>query len=257
LRGLFLYAIILIMNNIWLTKDRSETDKNRIPDRVMANGTLVKNPALGINIYKNVLDLDQCKKIIDTLESNLSGPGGYSWEGARVTEGQEAILDARNCLDFKIGHKNLGPENEYNKDLYKVHEDSFKAIYPHVEDYGQYWGVVMRYYEVFNYVKYEGTGKHFAVHADHGPAYVTTVSAVAYLNNNYDGGELIFPRFNLSIKPEPGDLVVFPSTFIYEHSSEPIISGDKYSIVVMTDYNNRGGAKYFDYTKEDTSKLIY
>jgi hypothetical protein len=25
----------------------------------------------------------------------------------------------------------------------------------------------------------------------------------------------------------------------------------------MTDYNDRGGAKYFDYTKADTSKLIY
>lgn len=245
------------MRNNWLTKDRSETDTNRMPDRVLPSGIIVKNPALGINIYKNILTKDQCLDIIGTLENKLSGNSGYSWEGARVTEGDEAILDARNCVDFKIGHKNLGPESDYNKDLYRIHKTSFDAIYPHVEDYGQYWGVVMRYYEVFNYVKYEGNGKHFAVHADHGPAYVTTVSAVAYLNEDYSGGELIFPRFNLTIKPEPGDLVVFPSTFIYEHSSEPIVDGNKYSIVVMTDYNDRGGAKYFDYTKSDTSKLIY
>jgi hypothetical protein len=244
-------------SNPWLTKDRSETASNRLPDRVMDNGTVVQNPALGVNIYKNILTNEQCKDIINTLEKNLSYNGEHFWQGATVTEGHEAILEARNCLDFKIGHGNLGPESESNADLYRIHKESFNALYPHVEDYGQYWGVVMRYYEVFNFVKYEGTGKHFAVHADHGPAYVTTVSAVAYLNDNYDGGELIFPRFGLKIKPEPGDLVVFPSTYIYEHSSEPIINGDKYSIVVMTDYNDRGGGKYFDYTQHDTSKLIY
>ena len=245
------------MTNPWLTKDRSETAYNRMPDRVLSNGVLVQNPAVGINIYKNVLNSEQCKDIISALESSLSGDSGYSWQGAMVTEGHEAILEARNCLDFKIGHQNLGPESDHNKELYRIHKTSFDAFYPAVEDYGQYWGVVMRYYEVFNFVKYEGTGQHFAVHADHGPAYVTTVSAVGYLNDDYEGGELIFPRFDLKIKPEPGDLVVFPSTFIYEHSSEPIINGDKYSVVVMTDYNDRGGAKYFDYTKVDTSKLIY
>lgn len=244
------------MTNPWLTKDRSETATNRMPDRVLSNGVVVQNPALGVNIYKNVLNKSQCDDIINTLETSLAG-NYYSWQGAMVTEGHEAILEARHCLDFKIGQGNLGPESEHNKDLYRIHKESFDAFYPAVEDYGQYWGVVMRYYEVFNFVKYEGTGQHFAVHADHGPAYVTTVSAVGYLNDDYEGGELIFPRFNLKIKPEPGDLVVFPSTYIYEHSSEPIISGNKYSVVVMTDYNDRGGAKYFDYTKVDTSKLIY
>lgn len=244
-------------NNPWLNKDRSETAYNRMPDRVLSNGVVVQNPAVGINIYKGVLDTEQCSHIIKTLEDGLSSSKIYSWEGAMVTEGHEAILEARNCLDFKIGQNNLGPESDENKELYKIHRESFDAFFPAVEDYGHYWGVVMRYYEVFNFVKYQGTGKHFAIHADHGPAYVTTVSAVGYLNDNYDGGELIFPRFDLKIKPETGDLVVFPSTFIYEHSSEPIINGDKYSIVVMTDYNDRGGAKYFDYTQSNSDRLIY
>jgi len=242
--------------NHWLHKDRSETDQNRMPDRHMSNGTLVQNPALGVNVYKNVFSKDQSLQIINTLENNLAFDNKYQWQGALVTEGHEQVLDARNCLDFKIGHGCLGPLDDDNKELYNIHEMSFQSIFPHVEDYGQYWGVVMRYYEVFNFVKYEGNGKHFAVHADHGPAYVTTVSAVAYLNDDYVGGELIFPRFGLTIKPDVGDLVVFPSTFIYEHSSEPIIEGTKYSIVVMTDYNDRGGQKYFDYTQAQ-DKLMY
>ena len=244
-------------NNPWLNKDRSETSFNRMSDRVMHNNTIVQNPALGINVYKNVFSQQDAKQIINVLENNLTLGNKYGWQGALVTEAHEQNLDARNCLDFKIGQGCLGPTNEDNRELYEIHEMSFRSIYPHVEDYGTYWGVGMRYYEVFNYVKYEGNGKHFAVHADHGPAYVTTVSAVAYLNDDYVGGELIFPRFNLTIKPEIGDLVVFPSTFIYEHSSEPIVSGNKYSIVVMTDYNDRGGHKYFDYTEEDSQQIIY
>jgi hypothetical protein len=244
--------------NPWLYKDRSETSSNRMEDRTMQNGTIVENPGLGINVYKNVFSKDDASYIIKTLETNLSSPENvYTWQGALVTESHEQDFEARDCLDFKIGHGCLGPENDDNKDLYKIHKMSFDSIFPHVEDYGHYWGVVMRYYEVFNFVKYEGTGKHFAIHADHGPAYVTTVSAVAYLNDDYVGGELIFPRFNLKIKPEVGDLVVFPSTFIYEHSSEPIVDGDKYSIVVMTDYNDRGGHKYFDYTSVDHNTTIY
>lgn len=245
------------IENNWLTKDRSETAYNRMPNRTMYNGTIVENPALGINVYKSVFTKDQSNDIINTLERNLSTGNQYSWQGARVTEDHDVLLDARNCLDFKIGHGCLGPVSESNIELYEIHEKSYKALFPHIEDYGHYWGVVMRYYEVFNFVKYEGTGKHFAVHADHGPAYVSTVSAVAYLNDDYIGGEIVFPRFGLTIKPEPGDLVIFPSTFIYEHSSEPIISGTKYSIVVMTDYNDRGGHKYFDYTQFDNSRVQY
>ena len=37
-------------------------------------------------------------------------------------------------------------------------------------------------------------------------------SAVLYLNTIQDGGELDFPMLNVSIKPELGDLVVFPSS---------------------------------------------
>lgn len=243
--------------NPWLTKDRSETDVKRI-DRSTSANIVVENPALGINVYKNVFSEEQREYIINVLESDLTGNGSnFSWQGAQVTESSEVLTKARDCVDFKIGHQCLGPKDENNSRLYSVHDISFNGVHHCVEDYGVYWGCVMKYYEVFNYVKYEGTGKHFAIHADHGPAYVTTISAVAYLNDDYVGGEIVFPRFNLRIKPEAGDIVVFPSTFIYEHSSEPIIEGNKYSIVVMTDYNDRGDLRYFDYTQEDNSKIIY
>lgn len=246
-------------SNSWLTKDRSETDKNRIPDRLTFSGVRVSNPALGINVYNQGISVDSCNRAIETLESKLTNSTSqiYKWQGAMVTESDAVMSDARDCVDFKISSVSYGPRDSENSELYDMHKEMFDAIHPNVQDYGQYWGVGISYYEAFNFVKYEGAGKHFNIHADHGPAYVTTVSVVAYLNDNYDGGELYFPRFDLTIKPKQGDVLVFPSTYIYEHASLPMKSGTKYSVVVMTDYNDRGGLRFFPYRQEDSNKLTY
>jgi hypothetical protein len=240
----------------WHNKDRSETDKKRKEKRSFLQNIVVENPALGINIYKNCFPKDFCEYSVLTLERELSGKNKYSWNSAKVTESSGPILEARNCVDFKIGHNCLGPEDVYNKVLYNLHKRTFDYAYPCSQDYGQYWGVGVQYFEVFNFVKYEGEGTHFNIHSDHGPAYVCTVSMVGYLNDDYEGGELYFPRFDLKIKPEAGDLFIFPSTYIYEHASLPIKSGNKYSIVVMTDYNDRGNLRYYDYTN-NKNELIY
>lgn len=244
------------MSNPWFTKSRDETSHFRMPDRIY-DGKVVSNPALGINIYKKFIPSELCDRTIEVLERNLSGANPkYSWQPATVTESDDPMLDARYCVDFKIGQGNLGPSGPENSELYSIHEQCFSPIYNASSDYGRYWGVGIQYFEAFNFVKYDGVGTHFDIHADHGPAYVCTVSIVSYLNDDYEGGELYFPRFNLTIKPEKGDVVIFPSTFIYEHASKRMISGTKYSIVIMTDYNDRGGLRYHPYREYD-NKLVY
>jgi hypothetical protein len=226
--------------NDWFTKDRSETADNRMPDRQFSHVTVL-NPALGINVYRGAISAPSCQAYIDTLESHLNGQTRWTWNSAQVTNSAEVDTSARNAKDFKFNSKGLGPRTEENSGLYDMHSGIFGAVRSCVDDYGRYWGVGIRSYEAFNFVKYEGSGTHFKIHADHGPTYVTTVSIVAYLNDNYDGGEIWFPRFNLSFKPQPGDIIVFPSTYIYEHASQDMISGTKYSVVIMSDYNDREG----------------
>jgi hypothetical protein len=211
-----------------------------MPNRTINQDTVeVINPALGINIYRGAISKTKGKEYIDVLESKLNGQTSYSWGGAQVTNSAEVDIRARNAKDFKFNSVGLGPRNEENSELYDIHEQIFKAVKMCVDDYGSYWGVGMNSYEAFNFVKYEGPGTHFKIHADHGPTYVTTVSIVVYLNDDYEGGELWFPRFDLSLKPLAGDIAVFPSTYIYEHASQDMINGTKYSVVIMSDYNDR------------------
>jgi 2OG-Fe(II) oxygenase superfamily len=229
------------VSNPWFDKDRSETDVNRTPD-VLKNGFNISNPALGISVYNNAIPAEQSQAAIDTLEAKLSGAlsmYGVGWSGARVTNSDEADTTARNALDFKIGSTTLGPRNQFNEELYDMHEGLFQIAQKCMDEYGERWGVGIRFFESFNFVKYDGPGTHFKIHVDHGPTYVSTISMVMYLNDDYEGGEIFFPRFNLTIKPKKGDIVIFPSTYIYEHSSLDMVSGVKYAVVVMTDYNDR------------------
>ena len=58
-----------------------------------------------------------------------------------------------------------------------------------------------------------------------------SISAIVYLNDDYKGGEIEFPNFNVKIKPESGMLILFPSNYAYTHIAHPVTSGTKYAIV--------------------------
>jgi len=226
--------------DIWFNKDRSESTSFRMPNKIF-NNINVTNPGIGLNIYENAISKEKCNSYINTLESKLNGQTKYSWKEATVTNSTKPIKSARDCSDFKYKHTDLGPINHENVELIEMHQDLYNIVKSCVDDYANYWGINVIYYEAFNFVKYNGPGQQFKIHADHGPAYNTTVSVVVYLNEDYEGGELYFPRLDkLVYKPKVGDIAIFPSNYIYEHASRDMIEGIKYSVVIMTDINTLG-----------------
>lgn len=221
----------------WFDKDRSESSSFRV-DRKF-NDIDVLNPGLGLNIYRNAISKDNVEKYIKALEDNLSKNGPYKWSEALVTNSNAPIKKARDCQDFKFKSEHLGPRGKHNEELIDMYDELYNSLKQCIDDYSYYWGINVNYYEAFNFVKYESPGQEFKIHADHGPAYNCTVSAVIYLNDDYEGGDIFFPRLDkVSYKPKMGDIAIFPSNYIYEHASLPMISGTKYCVVVMTDIND-------------------
>ena len=49
-----------------------------------------------------------------------------------------------------------------------------------------------------------------AFHADF---YRMNVSLLGYINDNYEGGRIVFPNHNINVKPQAGDLIMFPGKF--------------------------------------------
>lgn len=61
--------------------------------------------------------------------------------------------------------------------------------------------------------------------------YYRNYAAITYLNDDYEGGEIHFPRFG-GFRPErrPGTLVVFPGTAAYLHGVSKVTAGIRYTI---------------------------
>lgn len=53
------------------------------------------------------------------------------------------------------------------------------------------------------------------------------VSAVVYINDDFEGGELVFPKVNYSYKPVAGSCIMFPSSVEYSHYVASVISGER------------------------------
>ena len=85
-------------------------------------------------------------------------------------------------------------------------------------------------------LKYELTD-FYDFHVDQAPKLDRTLSAVIFLNNDYEGGELCFKNLDdenerLYVKPQPGKVVIWPSNFLFPHSVQPVKNGIRYTIVL-------------------------
>lgn len=89
-----------------------------------------------------------------------------------------------------------------------------------------------------------GVGGHYCPHLDGESLWQTPngeliwkkstdrdLSMVFYLNDDFEGGDFIFPDLKIRIRPEPGMLICFPSNRNYKHGVEPVTKGKRYSIV--------------------------
>lgn len=57
------------------------------------------------------------------------------------------------------------------------------------------------------------------------------LSIVFFLNDDFEGGDFVFPELRVRVRPEPGMMIAFPSTHQYLHGVEPVTKGKRYSIV--------------------------
>ncbi len=201
----------------------------------------------GIFCYKGVIkkEIDVVNRLESVLGSvadygQLSTEGKrYHWHPAYVGY-QQLMPDYRDCVDFKFKKTDieLDPSEDSLK-LQSLWQDLYDVKLPVVQDYSRIHNINnLQYWEAFNFIKY-GPGQHFKEHHDHGFSYNCTVSLVGYPNDDYEGGELFFRLQGLTLKPEAGDLFVFPSNFMYPHQAMPVHSGIKHSIVTMLDYNKK------------------
>jgi hypothetical protein len=180
-----------------------------------------------IDIFENVWPNPD--NTIKMAEEACSDPNsGVFWERAG-TIGQGAFQNARTNSILSV--TSLAKITN-NPALQNIHNQFYMMLLSAVIPYSKKYGIQETLYpEDFGLLKYQD-GQEYRSHYDGGSSMVPRiVTALCYLNGDYEGGELEFPNFKIKIKPEPGMLILFPSNYTYTHVAHPVTNGTKYSLV--------------------------
>lgn len=86
-------------------------------------------------------------------------------------------------------------------------------------------------WELLRYAEGTRFGRHTDVVALNPVLSQRRLSVVAFCNEDYAGGHLVFPRQGVDITPEAGAMVVFPSGVAFPHEAEMVTRGVRYSVV--------------------------
>lgn len=189
-----------------------------IKKRIESLGYAYKEVADEIILIKNFFN----NSMIDPIWKIINSSSQDDWEG-EYRQSQEELarrLHGREDLDNLINEglmeytydwhdKSLTIPAQISKKLTepleKIFNPSFAAPFTAIQR------------------QYEGAAliEHVDNHADPHIKF----AAIGYLNDDYNGGNLVFPKLEFKIKPEKNSLLIFPSGEKYLHGVEAPLSG--------------------------------
>lgn len=189
--------------------------------------------APGIVIYSDVIP--NSENLYKDIEEGMAS-AGFTWNAAAVKESSDPMVNkkTRDTSTFGIPYKgkveDIKIQSLADAFINNVNNLFFEHFDPIEKDYMADYGIFTDWHDTYGILKY-GEGQQFTNHIDDHPSYHRRISTVYYLNDNYTGGEINFPRFNVTLKPKANQMIVFPSTYVYNHSVSPVTSGERYAVV--------------------------
>ena len=215
---------------------------------------MIENPLSYVLIKPNVINEHGIQEIINHIKSSKETDlSVFDPQKSNQTGGKEWRVD-KTVRDTQ--HIEMGPIQDKIIEL-------MRNTVKHVVN--PFYGVEICESEVPQILSY-GIGGHYCPHVDGESLWQTPngeliwkksierdLSMVFYLNDDFEGGDFIFPDLKIRVRPEPGMLVCFPSNHHYKHGVEPVTKGKRYSIVcwakvkgfpTMEDQNRELSQKY-------------
>ena len=173
-------------------------------------------------LYKSVVPDDLCTQTVLEME-NLKFQE-HTFYNANTNE----YKPRSGSQELSMSWGNVSTKSKLNK---FVDDTAFK----YVQELKMPWFDKYQGYSHVRFNKYS-ENKKMALHADHIHSMfdgerkgIPILSVLGVLNDDYEGGEfvLIDEKINLS----KGDIIVFPSNFMYPHKVEPVTKGTRYSYI--------------------------
>jgi Rps23 Pro-64 3,4-dihydroxylase Tpa1-like proline 4-hydroxylase len=180
-----------------------------------------------VAVYENVWDKpdETINNILETIkDTSLNVRFFPSQTGADPKDTEEQSIRTSHGLSIS---KNANA----NETMVLVNNRCRDLISSAVKNYRDLFRIEEEIHDIEGYglLRYSG-GEHYGRHYDGGTESSRSISVLIYLNDDYEGGEIEFPNFNIKIKPKAGMLMLFPSNYAYAHIAHPVTSGTKYVI---------------------------
>lgn len=171
----------------------------------------------GVRLLPDVLSPSECSNLIDYCETAC-------FSRSRVVHWQNG--EEINRVDSKIrSSSSVVLDDRQHPILSRLYQFVAEAE-----------GVNISNIETIQCVRYKKHQK-FQPHFDAGLNLPRRVTYLLYLNDNFEGGETIFPMLNLTISPQRGSCLRFDSCDAYgrilwvsEHGGLPVSKGVKYAL---------------------------
>ena len=179
----------------------------------MLNRSLVTENFIGL--YDSVIPESLCRDLINTFKNNKSD----RVENKCLPNFQHMVIKSNKELE-KLVIKALS----LYEDTYPKHAKWFPSrLFPKLE-----------YFRVKSYEASSEDRYDLHIDVEDKEMAVRYLSFLFYLNDDFEGGETVFPEFDLEIKPKAGRVLMFPPIWTHPHYAKKVISGsDKF---VMSTY---------------------
>jgi predicted 2-oxoglutarate/Fe(II)-dependent dioxygenase YbiX len=193
---------------------------------------MIDNPLSYILIRPNVINEQGVQEILNHVRSSDAADlSVFDPNKSNETGGIEWIID-KKMRDTQF--VNYDPIKEKIIDLFR---NTVKEVI------NPFYGIEISESEMPQMLSY-GIGGHYKPHIDAESLWRTPdgemiwkksidrdLSIVMFLNDDFEGGDFVFPELKVRVRPEPGMMVCFPSNHYYRHGVEPVTKGKRYSIV--------------------------
>lgn len=98
------------------------------------------------------------------------------------------------------------------------------------KDYAKNNYIAFEDFDLFVFFRYLKNDQERYYHEDVVGNKFKRVALKYFINDNYEGGEIYFPRFDVTIKPKKNQLLIYPSNYVYGLVEKPVLSGTKYQL---------------------------
>jgi len=163
---------------------------------------------------------ERSDSLVSDFESDASG-GDVEWTiNKRVRDTQDVALDGTMTR--------------------RVHSVIESCVQNHINPF---FAAIVRDWEPAQILRY-GPGGHYIPHVDAETLFTDDIgielwektldrdlSIVIFLNDDFNGGELVFPALEVCVQPSAGTLVCFPSDHNFVHGVNPVTSGERFTLV--------------------------